>query len=87
MRAACGKPACVVYLTEVLGKWQLEIEAEVEQASELDTIIQSLRRDFPGVIVDFDIVTVTKEHKLNYLPSGKMTRKLISGPSPGRAED
>jgi Lrp/AsnC family leucine-responsive transcriptional regulator len=78
---ACARYSFVVYLTEVLGRWQLEVEAEVEKMSELDDMIQELRSEFPGVIVDFDTVTVTKEHKLNYLPSGKTTKEIIQRPA------
>lgn len=74
---ACAAPSCTVYLTEVLGSWQLELEAEVENRGELDSVISSLRAKFPGVIIDFDILVVTEELKLNYLPAGKTAREII----------
>jgi len=76
---ACAKRTCVIYLTEVLGSWQLEIEAEVERMSELEELVRDLREKFLGSVVDFQTVVVTKEHKLNYLPSGKTTREFLRG--------
>lgn len=75
--ASSAKPSCVLYLTEVLGSWQLELEAEVERTSELDEVISSLRSEYPGVIIDFETLVVTKECKLNYLPPGKTAREII----------
>lgn len=75
--AACAKSACVQYLTDVLGSWQLEIEAEVEHPSELDAVLTTLRSEFPGVILDFEMLVMTKEWKLNYLPPGKTAKEII----------
>lgn len=75
--SACIKYSFVVYLTEVLGTWQLEIESEVERLSDLDEAVRTLRAKFPNLIADYDTVTVTEVKKLNYLPSGKATREIL----------
>lgn len=60
----------VVYITEVLGDWQMEVEVEVEDAQEIHAIIRELRAAFPDLLLDHEIVEVTTEHKLNYFPIG-----------------
>lgn len=77
--AACIKNSFVVYLTEVLGTWQLEIESEVTSVSELDEMIRSLRSRFPSLITDYDTVVVSEVKKLNYLPSGSASRSILAG--------
>jgi DNA-binding Lrp family transcriptional regulator len=77
---ACAKSSFVVYLTEVLGSWQLEIEAEVTRLTELDELVRGLRTRFPHLIIDYDIVTVLAIKKLNYLPGGSATIELRRQP-------
>jgi DNA-binding Lrp family transcriptional regulator len=69
----------VVYLTEVLGTWQLEVEAEVEDSSQLDEIVRRVRSAYPEYVLEYDTVFVREVHKLNYLPSGARTRELVKG--------
>jgi DNA-binding Lrp family transcriptional regulator len=71
--------ACVVYLTEVLGTWQLEVEAEVNDVAELDDIVRRVRSAYPQFVLEYDTVLVRDIHKLNYLPSGTKTRELVEG--------
>lgn len=75
--AACVKNSFVVYLTEVLGTWQLEIESEVASVGELDEMIRSLRARYPSLITEYDTVVVSEVKKLNYLPSGSATREIL----------
>jgi Lrp/AsnC family transcriptional regulator, regulator for asnA, asnC and gidA len=64
----CSQYNFVVYLVEILGEWQLEIETEVKDQKEFTDLIRELRNNFPDLISDYDILQVTKEHKINYLP-------------------
>lgn len=66
----CSQLNFVVYLVEVLGEWQLEIETEVESQEEFTELLRKIRNEFPDLILDYEILQVTKEHKLNYLPMG-----------------
>ena len=70
----CSQYSFVVYLVEVLGEWQLEVETEVEAQEEFIGLLRKIRNNFPELILDYDILQVTKEHKLNYLP---MKRKIL----------
>lgn len=66
----CSQFNFVVYLVEVLGQWQLEIETEVENQEEFTELLRKIRNEFSELILDYEILQVTKEHKLNYFPMG-----------------
>jgi len=64
----CSKHNFVVYLVEVLGEWQLEVETEVEDQEQFTSFLRELRNRFPNIILDYEILQLTKEHKLDYFP-------------------
>lgn len=66
----CSQFNFVVYLVEILGEWQLEIETEVQNQEEFTELLRKIRNNFPDLILDYEILQVTKEHKLNYFPMG-----------------
>ena len=66
----CSQFNFIVYLVEVLGEWQLEVETEVESQEEFTWLLRKIRNNFPDIILDYEILQVTKEHKLNYFPIG-----------------
>ncbi len=68
----CAQYNCVAYLVEVLGDWQLEVETEVENQEQFNDILRKIRNQFPDLILDYDILQLTKEHKLNYFPIAKL---------------
>jgi DNA-binding Lrp family transcriptional regulator len=64
----CSQFNAVVYLVEVVGDWQFEIETEVEDQEEFNEIMRKVRNAFPDLILDYNILQATKEHKINYFP-------------------
>jgi len=74
----CSQFNSVAYLVEVLGNWQLEIEAEVASQEEMELILRKIRDRFSEEIVDYELFHVTRELKLNYLPMGKKVLSLDS---------
>ncbi len=60
----------VIYLTEVLGDWQLEVECEAIDSSEVFQMVAAARRKFGAYLHTSDVVEVTDELKLCYLPAG-----------------
>jgi DNA-binding Lrp family transcriptional regulator len=64
----CAKYSSVIYITEVLGEWNLEVEGEMNTSAEMLSLVRELRRAFPENILDYEMVRVTKEEKLTYLP-------------------
>ena len=73
----CSQYNFVVYLVEILGEWQLELETEVENQEEFIELLRKIRNKFPELILDYEILQVTKEHKLNYLPMGNKILEKI----------
>lgn len=69
--AFCGKFQFITYLVEVVGEWQFEIEAEVKEEKQIVDLIREIKNKFPNVILDYNILKVIQEHKLNYFPIGK----------------
>ncbi len=61
----------IIYLSEVLGSWQFEIECEVVDQSEVLDMLREVRRAFPQLIKDYELVEVSKEFVLNYGPRNR----------------
>ena len=59
----CSQYHSVVYLVEILGEWQLEVEAEVENQDEFTALLRKIRNEFPELILDYEVIQVVKEHK------------------------
>jgi Lrp/AsnC family transcriptional regulator, leucine-responsive regulatory protein len=53
---------------KLIGSWDLEIEFETEGEDELYKILTDIRRKFSKIILDFDILRITKTYKYNYFP-------------------
>ncbi len=60
----------VIYLTEVLGDWQLEVECEASDNSEVLHMVAAARRKFGAYLHTSDVIEVIDELKLCYLPAG-----------------
>ncbi len=58
----------VVVLMKTLGDHEVEIELITSNQEELDHDIKSLREEFLSEIKDYEILEVTKEHRLTYFP-------------------
>ncbi|MBX7136560.1 MAG: Lrp/AsnC family transcriptional regulator [Oligoflexia bacterium] len=64
----CGKFNSVTYLTEVLGDWQLEIDVEVADLRDFTKLLSLLRQEFPLNVIDYEILEVVKEEKIDFFP-------------------
>lgn len=67
--AFCSRYHFVVYLIEAIGEWHFEIEAEVKSEQEFASMLRDLRGQFPGLVRKLELLHLTKEHKLDYLPN------------------
>lgn len=72
----CSKYNFVIYFVEVLGEWQLEIEGDVDTGEQMYELLREIKNKFPEIILDYDILRVVQEHKLNYLP---MWEEMLKG--------
>jgi|SRR3989339_152066 len=58
----------ILYFIKTIGDHELELEVETTSKEELDQIIQILRDHFVSEIKDYELLEVTKEHRLTYFP-------------------
>lgn len=66
--AFCVRHNYVLFLNEVLGDWQWEVEMEVAGYDDVYIFLRQLRKTFPKHILDYQLLEVTEEHKHNYGP-------------------
>ena len=62
----CARYTFVTYLIDVIGSWQFEVECEVEDITELSDMMREMRRTFPQLVQDYDIVRVDREIVLRF---------------------
>ena len=65
----------VTYVVKILGEWEIEIEAEVENETKFSEILRIMRNKYPELINDYYTFEVTREIKLNYFPNGEVLLK------------
>jgi len=53
---------------KLIGSWDIEIEFETENEDELYKILADIRKEFSGIIRDYDILRITKNYKYNFFP-------------------
>ncbi len=58
----------VVVLIRTIGDHDLELEVEITNPEELDKLLRSLRDNFTSEIKNYEILEVTREHRLTYFP-------------------
>ncbi len=57
----------IVYRTETIGGWDLEIEVQINSSKELYELLDKIIKEFPGLIEDYDVLEYAREYKLSYL--------------------
>jgi len=57
----------VIYKTETIGGWDLELEVQVPSSKELYEFIDNFTKDFTGLIDNYEILEYDKEYQLSYL--------------------
>ena len=62
----------VTYVVKILGEWEIEIEAEVENETKFSEILRTVRNKYPELISDYYTFEVAREIKLNYFPNGEV---------------
>ena len=63
-----AKEPGVVYVTEAIGKADLEFEIMVRTGTELNDFMRQLRLEFAQLIKEYETILTSKEHQINYLP-------------------
>ena len=57
----------MVYRTETIGGWDLEIEIQIGSSKELYALLDKIIKEFPGLIEDYDVLEYAREYKISYL--------------------
>ena len=57
----------IIHNGKVLGNWDLEPEFETYSNQEFNSIIATIKDNFPDIIKKINIITIQKEHKFVYL--------------------
>lgn len=58
----------VLYYIRTIGEHDIELEVETSSRDELDTLLRSLRDHFFMELKEFEVIEITKEHRLTYYP-------------------
>lgn len=64
----CSHNPHITYLVTCVWPWNIEIEAEVRKENEFIDILKDFRILMGEDIIDYDTLTITAEHKLDYCP-------------------
>jgi len=59
----------IIYHDEVLGGYDIEIEAQVENEDRLRELIEDIRTKFSSMIKDYEVLHYFKEYRLRFFPS------------------
>lgn len=68
MESYCKAHPNLVYLVNLLGDHEVDLEVEVESQEQLDEFIRDLRNSFFDIIRDMEVNQITNQYKLNYYP-------------------
>lgn len=64
----CKQTPNIVYLITCVWPWDIEIEVESQEEEIFLNILRSFRKEMKDLILDYENLTITAEHKLNYYP-------------------
>jgi DNA-binding Lrp family transcriptional regulator len=62
----CRQKENIVYISNVAGPWDVELELEVESDEKFNQLMWDLRNNFSDIIRNVESVLVTKDYGLNY---------------------
>lgn len=65
----CKSQPNVLHLIKALGPWELEVELEAQDITQIYAFIEELKTQFPLLIKRTEISIFKKEHKLEFLPN------------------
>ena len=58
----------VIIFIKTIGDHDIELEVETTNSSELDLLMKTLRDYFVSEIKNYEILEVTREHRMTYYP-------------------
>ena len=57
-----------VYLVNILGDHDIDLEVEVENQEQLDLFLRDIKNKFYDIIRDVDVLQITNQYKLDFYP-------------------
>lgn len=64
----CESIPNIVQYIRLVGNWDVEIEVEIENENKLYEIINEIRNKFDKIVIDYEVLHIIEEHKLNFYP-------------------
>ena len=58
----------IIIFIKTIGNHDIELEVETTSNKELDRLMKTLRDHFVSEIKDYEILEVTREHRMTYFP-------------------
>ena len=58
----------MIYVTDPVGRADLEFESELDNATKLYEFIKEMKVEFPNFVRDYEVILTYQEHRINYLP-------------------
>ena len=58
----------IIIFVKTIGDHDIELEVETTNNKELDKLMKTLRDNFVSEIKDYEILEVTREHRMTYFP-------------------
>ena len=58
----------IIIFIKTIGDHDIELEVETTNSNELDQLMKTLRDHFVSEIKDYEILEVTREHRMTYYP-------------------
>ena len=58
----------IIIFVKTIGDHDIELEVETTNNKELDQLMKTLRDHFVSEIKDYEILEVTREHRMTYFP-------------------
>ncbi|MFH1587542.1 MAG: Lrp/AsnC family transcriptional regulator [Candidatus Diapherotrites archaeon] len=62
----CREHPNVLFLVKCIGDHEIDLEIEVEKESDFDSLLNGLKKNFNDIIRDYEILSISGEHKFNY---------------------
>lgn len=62
----CLRHPNILFYVKCIGSHEADLEIEVENESKFDSLLNELKGYFPDVIRDYEILSISRQHKFNY---------------------
>ncbi len=66
----------IIFAHKNLGEWNYEFEIEIEDSTKLQEVIIGLRTNFRDFILDYDLVPILQDYKINLFPNISLNDRI-----------